>query len=82
MYQATLTRKNQITVPEEVREFLGIEPGERVEWSIEGDKVILKAKRRFDDPLSVIKTLQIDTKKDIKTLRAEAEAEMIEEALK
>jgi len=82
MYSTKLTSKNQTTIPEEIRKFLGIRPGEKVEWVIEGDRVILRAKKRFENPLEVIKTLQIDTKKDVKTLRKEAEAEMIREALK
>ncbi|KYK29063.1 MAG: AbrB/MazE/SpoVT family DNA-binding domain-containing protein [Theionarchaea archaeon] len=82
MYSTKLTSKNQTTIPEEIRKFLGIKPGEKVEWVIEGDKVILRAKKRFENPLEVIRTLQIDTKKDVKTLRKEAEAEMIREALK
>ena len=82
MHSTKLTSKNQTTIPEEIRKFLGIRPGEKVEWVIEGDRVILRAKKRFENPLEVIKTLQIDTKKDVKTLRKEAEAEMIREALK
>ena len=82
MHSTKLTSKNQTTIPEEIRKFLGIKPGEKVEWVIEGDKVILRAKKRFENPLEVIRTLQIDTKKDVKTLRKEAEAEMIREALK
>ena len=59
---------------------MGIEPGEKVEWIIEGDRVILKARKRYEDPLRIIRALQIDTGKDVKTLREEAEAEMTKEA--
>lgn len=82
VYSTKLTSKNQTTVPEQIRKFLGIEPGEKVEWVIEGDKVILRAKKRYKNPLEVIRTLQIDTEKDIQTLRREAEDEMAREALK
>ena len=81
MYLTKLTSKNQTTIPEGIRKFLGIKPGEKVEWVIEGDTVILRAKKRYEDPLKIIKTLQIDTEKDVKTLRKEAEAEMIKEAV-
>ena len=81
MHLTKLTSRNQITVPEHIRKFLGIGPGEKVEWIIEGDKVILGAKKRHENPLEIIKTLQIDTEKDFKTLRREAEAEMVREAL-
>lgn len=61
---------------------MGIKPGEKVEWVIEGDRVILRAKKRYENPLEIIRTLQIDTKKDITTLKKEAEAEMAKEALR
>ena len=73
MYSTKLTSKNQTTIPESIRKFLGIRPSEKIEWIIEGDNVILRAKRRYKDPLHIIRTLQIDTKKDVKTLRREAE---------
>lgn len=81
MHSTKLTSKNQTTIPESIRKFLGIKPGEKVEWIIEGDKVILRAKKRYEDPLKVIRTLQIDTGKDVQTLREEAEAEMTKEAV-
>jgi len=82
MYSTKLTSKNQTTIPEHIRKFLGIKPGEKVEWVIEGDKVILRAKKRYENPLEIIRTLQIDTEKDVKTLREEAETEMTKEALR
>ena len=80
MYLTKLTSKNQTTIPEQIRKFLGIEPGDKVEWVIEGDRVILRAKKRYENPLEIIRTLQIDTKKDIKMLRKESEAEITKEA--
>ena len=32
MYSTKLTKKNQTTIPKGIRKFLGIRPGERVEW--------------------------------------------------
>lgn len=80
MYSTKLTSKNQTTIPESIRKFLGVKPGEKVVWVIEGNRVILRAKKRYEDPLRIIRTLQIDTEKDVRTLRKEAEAEMIKEA--
>ncbi len=37
MPSATLTSKGQLTVPKEVRERLGLHPGDRVEFRIEKD---------------------------------------------
>ena len=81
MYSTKLTSKNQTTIPKQIRKFLGIKPGEKVEWIIEGNRVILRAKKRYENPLEIIRTLQIDTKKDVKTLRIEAEAEITRGAL-
>lgn len=81
MYSTKLTSKNQTTIPKQIRKFLGIKPGEKVELVIERDKVILRAKKRYENPLEIIRTLQIDTEKDVKTLRIEAETEMTREAL-
>ena len=80
MYLTKLTSKNQTTVPEQIRKFLGIGPGDKVEWVIEGDRVILRAKKRYENSLEIMRTLQIDTKKDIKMLRKESEAEITKEA--
>ena len=80
MYLTKLTSKNQTTIPEQIRKFLGIEPGDKVEWVIEGERVILRAKKRYENPLEIIRTLQIDTKEDVKMLRKEAEAEITKEA--
>ena len=82
MYSTKVTSKNQTTIPKQIRKFLGIKPGEEVEWLILDDKVVLRAKRRYENPLEVIETLQIDTEKDIKTLRKETENEMTRDALK
>ena len=82
MHSTKVTSKNQTTIPEQVRKFLGIKPGEEVDWLILDDKVVLRAKRRYENSLEVIEALQIDTEKDIKTLRKEAETEMTREAIR
>ncbi len=48
-----LTRKYQATIPAAVRRVLGLEAGDRVEFSIKGKSVaIRKAKPRIDDDLA------------------------------
>lgn len=40
---STLTRKGQTTIPIQVREYLRLQPGDRLEFSIEGDgQVVLR----------------------------------------
>ncbi len=38
----TVTTKGQTTIPGKVREALGIKPGDRLEFSVEGDHAILR----------------------------------------
>jgi len=37
MPHSTITKKGQTTIPGEVREALNIKPGERLEYTVEGD---------------------------------------------
>ncbi|MCS7145895.1 MAG: AbrB/MazE/SpoVT family DNA-binding domain-containing protein [Nitrososphaerota archaeon] len=36
-----VSRKGQVTIPKEIREFLGLRPGDRVLFIIEGGKVLI-----------------------------------------
>ena len=43
MAAATLTSKGQTTIPKEIREFLGIGPGDKLDFVVESDgRVILR----------------------------------------
>jgi AbrB family looped-hinge helix DNA binding protein len=41
-YRSTVARKGQVTIPKEFRDELGLSEGDRVEWSREGDTIVLK----------------------------------------
>ena len=41
-YQSTITRGGQVTLPAKVRRKLGLEPGDRVVFRIEGDTVLVE----------------------------------------
>ncbi len=43
-----ISSKNQITVPKEVRERLGIQPGDILAYDIEDERVILRRVEPFD----------------------------------
>lgn len=45
--QSKLTSQGQISVPAEVRRKLGVGPGSVLEWSDEGDKIIVRRAGRF-----------------------------------
>ncbi|NIM41523.1 MAG: AbrB/MazE/SpoVT family DNA-binding domain-containing protein [Hydrogenophaga sp.] len=47
MYNATLTSKGQTTIPKEVREGLGLQPHDQLNFTLMDDgTVIMRAKRR------------------------------------
>jgi antitoxin PrlF len=39
--ETTLTQKGQVTIPQEIRSRLGIKPGDRVRFELEGDRAII-----------------------------------------
>ncbi|MGD2248421.1 MAG: AbrB/MazE/SpoVT family DNA-binding domain-containing protein [Candidatus Methanofastidiosia archaeon] len=74
MHATKLTTKNQVTMPKEIRTFLGVKPGEIVEWIIEEDKVILTVQK--NKKTEVVKTLQTSELRNVEDIRNEAEREM------
>lgn len=47
MIKATLTSKGQLTVPKEVRDRLGIKPGDRLLFETVGDSIHLRVEKRI-----------------------------------
>ena len=46
MVAAKITSKGQITVPKEVRDRLGVGPGDSLEFAFDGDRLEVRPKRR------------------------------------
>ncbi|MGH7474665.1 MAG: AbrB/MazE/SpoVT family DNA-binding domain-containing protein [Longimicrobiales bacterium] len=47
MAAATLTSKGQITIPKTIRDRLGLEPGDRIDFVLEGEgQVVLRPRTR------------------------------------
>lgn len=46
MSKSTLTSKGQLTIPKNVRDRLGLRPGDQMVFELEGDSVRLKVERR------------------------------------
>jgi len=44
MTEATLSTKNQIVVPREAREALGVKPGDKILVVVQGDRVVILEK--------------------------------------
>jgi len=45
MPRSTMTSKGQTTVPQELREALDLEPGDKLTWEIDGGRVTVKTDR-------------------------------------
>lgn len=42
MLHSTVTSKGQTTIPEKIRKALGIKPGDRLEYAVEGDRATIR----------------------------------------
>lgn len=72
MYETKVTSKYQTTIPQKVREFLGIEPGEEVEWYIVRGMVIMDMPRKIQHPVKFLTSqikLDLDATKLVKEAR-------------
>jgi len=49
-YSSTISSKGQVTVPQEIRNRLGLSTGDRVEFAIEGDRTVIRPARQGDNP--------------------------------
>lgn len=49
MYSAVITQSGQVTLPKELREFLGVKPGERVIFNIDKKSVTIKTKPTMEE---------------------------------
>ncbi len=75
-----LTKKSQITIPKKIREFLGLKPGERVAFVIEGDTVkIVPLKSKLEENFGKIKPLK--KPEDFKKIRNFVEKEIAKDAM-
>lgn len=52
---STISSKGQITVPQEIRNRLGLSPGDRVEFVVENDETILRPARSEPNPFAKYK---------------------------
>jgi len=47
---STISSKGQITIPQEIRKRLGLAPGDRVEFAVEGDLTVIRPARSEVNP--------------------------------
>lgn len=71
MIETKITQKYQTTVPKKIRKYLGIKPGEEVEWYIVKGLVIVDVSRKLKHPVAFL-TSQIKLDLDAVELVKEA----------
>jgi antitoxin PrlF len=49
-YSSSISSKGQVTVPQEIRNRLGLSAGDRVEFAIEGDRTVIRPARAISNP--------------------------------
>jgi antitoxin PrlF len=49
-YSSSVSSKGQVTVPQEIRNRLGLVAGDRVDFVIEGDRTVIRPSRDNPDP--------------------------------
>ena len=49
-YSSTISSKGQVTVPQEIRNRLGLATGDRVDFVIEGERTVIRPARSSSNP--------------------------------
>ena len=49
-YSSTISSKGQVTVPQEIRNRLGLSTGDRVEFVVEGERTVIRPSRSTVSP--------------------------------
>ena len=54
-YSSSISSKGQVTVPQEIRNRLGLSPGDRVEFAVEGERTVIRPARAMSSPFDKYK---------------------------
>ena len=77
--ESPVTQKGQVTIPQEIRSRLGIKPGDRVAFELNGDQVTLRpARSKLLEAYGAVSPRQ--QPEDFRALREEFEHGVAEEA--
>lgn len=49
-YSSSISSKGQVTVPQEIRKRLGVRPGDRIDFVVEGDRTVIRPSRSEENP--------------------------------
>ena len=70
--QAKVMSKGQVTIPQEIRDLLGLEVGDRVSFIVSGDKVVIE-----NSSVCALKLLQDEFEKEAHNLGLYEEDELL-----
>ena len=70
--QAKVVSKGQVTIPQEIRDLLGLEVGDRVSFIVSGDKVVIE-----NSSVCALKLLQDEFEKEAHNLGVYEEDELL-----
>jgi antitoxin PrlF len=51
-YTSSISSKGQVTVPQEIRKRLGVQPGDRIDFVVDGDRTVIRPSRADDNPFA------------------------------
>lgn len=75
MTETKITSKNQTSIPQDIRDFLGVQHGDTVEWHTLKGMVVVKTKKKIKDPVKFLTSqgvnLNLDAVKLVKKIREE-----------
>lgn len=49
-YSSPLSSKGQVTIPQEIRNRLGVVPGDRIDFAVEEERIVIRPSRSNPDP--------------------------------
>ncbi|WP_448589402.1 AbrB/MazE/SpoVT family DNA-binding domain-containing protein [Thermodesulfobium sp.] len=77
--KSVLTKKSQVTLPKQIRDFLGVKAGERISFVIEDNTVkIVPIKSKLEENFGKVKPIQ--KPEDFKQIREFVEQKIVQEA--
>jgi len=74
MTRTKVTEKYQTTIPKRIRDVLKVKPGEKVEWYIIKDMIVLRKPEKIENPVEFLTSqtkLDIDAVKLVRENREE-----------
>lgn len=79
-FETPLTEKGQVTIPLEIRRLIGLHPGDKVRFEVEGD--VVRITRAISKLLAGYKAIKLGARiEDDKTRREEFETGVAEEVV-